>query len=383
MNDLVPKRSLPHRDRILLPLLSLFTVLVMATAAEGLARLFWPEASVDACMKAAHHEKPKANCRSMAKAVEGPWFEAQYNDCSYRATGPCETPLPVGAERIAVLGTSTSFGFQVPFKHVWFVRAANEIAARCGRPIDVQSLVQINRTPEHLDFGDFNVIGRRVPEAIALKPKFVVFVVTPFDLAEMPDGGFKPEIDPETVKPTVQPARPGIFELAKSVKQVSWAVSVAEHFIYRDTRLYVWTYLQYGDRAGFLHPGMTPRWQARIAYLDAAVSYISAQLKQAGTPLVVAYAPSEVEAYLIADKIEIPDVDGMLLSRAVGAIAERHGAIFADGASAFQGVRDVQNYFYLADGHLNGAGHEVLGNAVAGAVMSAKSFGYCDREAAR
>jgi hypothetical protein len=382
MNDPTPKRSLPRRDWIVLPLLSLLTVLVMATATEGLARLLWPEQWIDACLRAPDGQKPKSNCTDMAKAIEGPWFEARYNECGYRATGPCEPP-PAATKRIAVLGTSTSFGFLVPFENVWFVRTAQDITARCGHPVDVQSLVQINRRPDHLDFGDFNVIARRMPEAISLKPQLVVLVVTPYDLAEMPDGGFNPAIDPEAVQPTVQPRRAGIIELAKSLKQVSRTVSVAEHFIYRDTNLYVWTYLHYGDRAAFLHPQMTPRWEARIAYLDDAVGYISAQLKPIGTPLVVAYAPSEVEGYLIADEIKIPDVDGESLARAVGAIAQRHGAIFADGASAFQGVRDVQDYFYRADGHLNGAGHGVFGSAVAKAVMSAKSIGDCDREAAR
>jgi lysophospholipase L1-like esterase len=145
----------------------------------------------------------------------------------------------------------------------------------------------------------------------------------------------------------------------------------------------VWNYLHYGDNAAFLHPGMNPRWQERIAYLDAAVDYISDQLKPTGARLVVAYAPAEVEGYLIADKMQIPNVDGEALARTVGAIAERHGAIFADGASAFQGIKGVQDYFYRADGHLNGAGHEVFGDAVAGAVISAKSSGYCAREAAR
>ncbi len=382
MSDPAPKRSLPRRDWILLPLLSLVTVLAMAAGAEGIARLFWPEQWVDACMRAADGEKPKANCNDMAKAVEGPWFEARYNECGYRATGPCGPPPP-GTDRIAVLGTSTSFGFLVPFEHTWFVRTAQDITADCGRPVDVQSLVQINRTPDHLDFGDFNIIARRVPEAIALKPRLVVLVVTPYDLSEMPDGGFNPVVDPETVKPTVQPRRSGIIELAKSLKQVSRTVSVAEHFIYRDPNFYVWTYLHYGDKAAFLHPGMTPRWQERVAYLDNAVDYISAKLKPIGVPLVVAYAPAEVEGYLIADKMQIPDVDGEALARSVGLIAQRHGAIFADGASAFLGVRDVEDYFYRADGHLNGAGHEVFGDAVARAVVSSKSLGYCDREAAR
>jgi hypothetical protein len=382
MNDLYSKRRLPHRDWILLPLASVLTVLVLAAAAEGLARVFWSE-QPDACIMAADGAKPKANCSSMVKAAEGPRFEARYNECSYRATGPCRQQPPVGTERIAVVGTSTAFGVQIPFDNVWFMRTAQDITARCGRPVDVQSLVQVDRTPGHLDYGDFNVFARRLPEVIALKPKFVVLVVAAFDLVAMPDGGFNATRDPAAVPPTIQPGRSGVIELAKSLKDVSRAVSVAQHFIYGDTNLYVWTFLHYGDRAEFLHSRLTPRWQERVAYVDNAVSYISGQLKSAGIPLVVAYAPAQVEAYLIADKIDVPDVDGEAMGRTVGAIAQRHGAVFADGASAFQGVHNVQDYFYRADGHLNSAGNQVFGDAVAGAVMSAKSIGYCQREAMR
>jgi hypothetical protein len=120
-----------------------------------------------------------------------------------------------------------------------------------------------------------------------------------------------------------------------------------------------------------------------VAYLDNAVSYIATRLQSAGIPLVVAYAPSQVEAYMIADNIKVPDTDGEAMVRTVRAIASRHGAIFADGASAFEGVRDVQDDFYRADGHLNSAGNKIFGDAVAGAIMSAKSIGYCQREAMR
>ncbi len=382
MNNLYSKRFLPRRDWILLPLLSVLTVLMMATAAEGVTRLLWPE-QVDACIRAADGAKPKPNCSGMAKAAEGPWFEARYNECSYRATGSCRQPPPAGTERIAVVGTSTAFGVQIPFDDVWFMRAAQDITAKCGRPVDVQTLVQVDRTADHLDYGDFNVFAHRLPEVIALKPRFAVLVVAAFDLVAMPDGGFNASRDPAAVPPTIERGRSGVIELAKSLKDVSRTVSVAEHFIYSDTNLYVWTFLHYGDRAGFLHDRLTPHWQERVAYLDNAVNYIATRLQSAGIPLVVAYAPSQVEAYMIADNIKVPDTDGEAMVRTVSAIARRHGAIFADGASAFEGVRDVQDDFYRADGHLNSAGNKIFGDAVAGAIMSAKSIGYCQREAMR
>jgi len=289
-------------------------------------------------------------------------------------------PSPAGTERMAVLGSSTGFGFMVGFDHVWSVQAARAITAKCGRPVDVQSIVEVSKTGSHLGFGSLNDMARRLPEAIALHPTLVALPITPFDLADMPAGGFNPQQKPQT---ELELRRIGLMERARYLVSESRVMTVTQHFLYRDTKTYVWTYLHYGDRAAFLRPPMSPEWQARLVYLDAAVDYIAAQLKPTGTPLLVVLAPTEAQAYIIADKMEIPGVDAEAFGGAVAEIARRHGAIFADGAAAFQGVHDAQDDFYRVDGHFNAEGHELLGNVVAKAVLSAQPAGYCDKEASR
>ena len=79
MTEAAPKRSLPRRDWIVLPMLALVTVLVMACLAEGITRVVWPETGVDACIMASDGEKPKANCSGLSKSAEGPWVETRYN----------------------------------------------------------------------------------------------------------------------------------------------------------------------------------------------------------------------------------------------------------------------------------------------------------------
>jgi hypothetical protein len=106
-------------------------------------------------------------------------------------------------------------------------------------------------------------------------------------------------------------------------------------------------------------------------------------MKPTGTPLFVVLAPTQAQAYIIADNLSIPGVDAEAFGRAVGEIAQRHGASYVDGAAAFEGVKDAPNDFYQVDGHFDAAGHEVLARVVAKAWLTAQPAGYCAREAAR
>jgi hypothetical protein len=359
-----------HRDLYLLPIIAIATVLILLFGAEGISRLIWPEDLVDRCMTQAVHDRPKVNCVSTIKTAEGPWVENRYNDCGYRATGPCG-PLPQSTARLAIVGSSTSFGYLVPFDHVWSVEAARILAAQCGRSIDVQSLIAINRARTGF-VGDLNeVAGRVLPDAIALHPQMVALVLAPFDLIDMPEGGFNPQ-------PTEAIAPVAPFGL-KSLISASRAVKMLQHFMFRDASSYVKIYLRYGDNAAFMRPPLSPLWQARLNYVDAGIGYIANQLHAAGIAMLLVYAPQQAQADIIADNMQIPGVDAETLDRAIGAIAKKYDVIFADGAVTFQGKgKQAPEYFYQTDGHLNETGHTLLGSTVAATL--AATHGFCQNQ---
>ncbi|MDR3507353.1 MAG: hypothetical protein P4L64_05590 [Caulobacteraceae bacterium] len=360
------RRSLPRRDLILLPLIAAVTALVFLVGAEGAARMVWPEQKVDQCVKEDGPMRPRSNCSSRDKAAEGPWVEMKFNACGYRGTGPC-LPPPRGASRLAVLGSSTSWGYLIPFEDVWSVRTAKAMSAQCGGPIDVQSL------------GGFNNIDQaaaRLPEALALKPQMVAWVVAPFDLLKMPEGGFDPvrALQPPPPSP---PYHPGLMDRAKSLMTESRAATIAQHYIYGNAQAYAATYLHYGDRADFLRAPLSKDWQARLAVVDAAVAYLTDGLKPSGAKLLLVYAPQQAQADLIAAGTAPKGVDPEILDRALADIAARHGALFVDGGRAFKGVKNAPDYFYRADGHLNGAGQGLLAQAAVQTLLATPQNGLC------
>ena len=61
------------------------------------------------------------NCTARYKAGEGPWAENSYNACGYRTEHPCG-PKPPGSFRVALIGSSTSMGYLIPYQQTFAVR---------------------------------------------------------------------------------------------------------------------------------------------------------------------------------------------------------------------------------------------------------------------
>ncbi len=360
MSDATPARRLPKRDFLLIPLISLLTVIVMLAGAEVTARAVWPEEKGDTCMvrDPLVRARPRANCVSRMKAAEGPWVENRYNACGYRSGGDC-TARPPKSPRLVVMGASTSWGYLVPYGQTWSTRAAQALSARCGAPVDVQSLS---------GYPNLNEDALRVPEAVALDPRLVVLVVTPFDLMEAPEGGFNPIPVKPAARPQAGAAKPQGIAAIRGLLASSRAMFMAQHYLFQNGPVYVSMYLRYGDKAAFLRPPFTPAWQARLAYVDGAVGFISGKLAAAHVPFAVMYVPQQAQATLTATGQAPPGVVPTALSQAIGDIARRHGAGFIDVNAQFRGVKDPEAYFYNADGHPNAHGHELIARAAAAAM---------------
>ena len=367
MSDAGARPTLPRRDWILLPLVAAATALVFLIATEGASRLIWPESKVDRCSTEGGAPRPKPNCVSHDKAAEGPWAETRFNECGYRGTGSCRPASP-GTARMAVLGSSISWGYMIPFEDVWSVKATKTLGARCGHPIDVQSLG---------GFGNLSQVAARTPEAIALHPQLVALVVAPFDLSKLPSGGFDPAHGLQA-PPPAPPAHPSLRDRARSLLSDSRAATIALHYTYGNAELYTANHLKYdGDVSGYLRSPMPQAWRDRLDVVNAAVAYIGLRLKPTGAPLLLVYSPSLLQADLIAGRKTISGIDPEAIDRDLAWIAKRNGALFADGGAVFARVRNAPDYFYRADGHPNSAGQALLGRVVEDAILGAAPPALC------
>jgi hypothetical protein len=358
--------ALSRRDMILLPLISLLTIIILSCAAEIGARIAWPEQKMDSCLAIQGTLGPggKPNCVSRTKAAEGPWVENHYNDCGLLSSGPCHAP-PAGAVRLALVGSSIGFGYLVPYAETIQGRATVDLARMCGRPIDIQNYAGVY---------NLNESALRAPEVAAIHPAAAVMVVDPMDLVKAPLGDFV--LDPKAhlaAPPRLEGADAASEGLRKaldfnSLKAASRAAIVAEHFLFNGGQSYLQLYLRNGDKADFLRPPFTPVWRQRLAVLDRDLGYMADTLHASGTPLIVVFAPQQAQAEILAGQ-PAPGTDPRALAVAIGDIAKRHGAVFVDANQAFHKGVDAAADFYPVDGHYNGKGQGVLAGVVEQALI--------------
>lgn len=357
MSETPAARRLPKRDLWLLPLIAFATLILLSATAEVSARVIWPEREITSCMRRDADGVIRAlpNCRNMMKTAEGPWVLNRYNECGLRATGPCLGFDP-RYTRIVVIGSSTSWGYLVPFDQVWSTRLAHDLSHRCnGRPFDVQSFPS---------FADINGNALRLDDVLRLQPDMVVMVISPLDLESISARGFVPPVARQAGVRKVADTPENLIGWLRDTLAESRAAKIAQHFLYRNPSTYVPAFLTNGDKADFLREPLSPAWRHRVQAVSDALHYYQQQFRAKGVPLMLLYAPQQAQAQLLSDHdLHFNNVDPTELPNALRAAAQAQGVLFADASRQFEAISDPENMYYNADGHLNGDGHALLAEA--------------------
>ena len=111
--DVTKEAALPRRDRILLPLLSLLTILLLAGGTEFVTRRVYTlgKTSLASCMvinDTATGARGIPNSVCVDKGLEDRWTTYKFNGCGHRAGMECGAKPP-GTYRIVMAGS----------KHFW------------------------------------------------------------------------------------------------------------------------------------------------------------------------------------------------------------------------------------------------------------------------
>jgi hypothetical protein len=98
-------KRLPRRDLILIPAISIATIVLMFAVAEVACRMIWVADEKNGCVildntQVGYHYQP--NCTARTKSAEGQWVTYHFNDCGYRGNTSCKT-VPTGTLRIAII----------------------------------------------------------------------------------------------------------------------------------------------------------------------------------------------------------------------------------------------------------------------------------------
>lgn len=361
-------RRLPRRDLVILPLLALATVVALFGAAEAFSRVRYPEHEADTCKTPdrvlGYRFRP--GCTSTTKAAEGDWTTNSYNACGYRSPEPCG-PTPAGARRIALIGSSTSSGYLVPYRATLAARTAADLTRLCRRPVEVQNLGGVDYTGAKL--------VARAKEAMTLAPDALVLVVSPLDL-ELAQGARTFQENGFTVTRSDNPVT-----RLKEALGASRAASVAQHFVLKSDRTYVPTYLRSGDRADFMRSPLPAPWRARLAEFDRRVAEIEQLAARRRTPFVIVFAPQRAQAGLVAGGGAPAGYDALALPKAMAAIAARRGAAFVDSDAAIAPGTATERMFYPVNGHPNGYGHQLIADSLVRRLVApdGRAFAACAR----
>jgi hypothetical protein len=353
MNPCEPKLS--RRDLIILPCLSLLTVLMLLIGCEAAARFFFPLSEEDTCIVSDSNIgfRFRPNCTAHMKVAEGPWVTNQYNECGYRTHSSCAPP-PAGTARIAVIGASASLGLFVNYDQTFATRTAVELTRRCHRPVEIQNLGRQICSPA--------CVFHRMDEALALHPDVVVLSISPHDLETMAHQEVVDRYLP------IAPTRPSLMDRnkgadAKRLQKLvtgSRSVIAVEHFLFQDPATYLKMYLVYGDKADFLRPPFTAAWQHRFADFDLILGEMAAKAHAANVPFVLVEIPSLAQISILSLHNPPAGVDAYAINRELAAISARHGVQFVDVLDTFRNTPASNKDFYMVDGHLNADGEALI-----------------------
>jgi len=356
--------KLPRRDYVILPLISLLTILLLLGGAEVFSRYWFAESSAGNCSTKdpLHRYRFTPNSVCHRKAAEGVMVEYAYNECGYRTRESCG-PKPVNSLRVALMGASTSEGFKVPYEDAFAPRIATTLSKQCRRPVELQNMGVAGYKPIDQYW--------LIPEALALKPDLIMLVVSPYELEDTVD----PKVLENRRHPEVllqEQAKPAdlthkqttLISMIDATIADSRAVLAAQHMVYQNREKYIALFLMHGDKADYLREPLSPAWEKRMEMLDLLLGEMADTTHAAGVPFMLVLGSQRIQTALLDPKTRPAGTDPFQIGRRVAQIAAKHGIIFMDTLPAFAATAQPEQLFFPVDGHMTEAGHALFANAI-------------------
>jgi hypothetical protein len=335
--------ALPRLDWIVLPMIGILTMVVLMISGEVTARIFWPAQQKDACLiddptQGAHY---RPNCKSTLKAAEGSWVDNSYNECGFRTRESCG-PRPPGTLRVAVLGSSYSFGYLVPYESAYTTMAGEALSRQCKRRVEFQNLGAIGV--------DLRQAYGRADEALALKPDVLLLVIAPFDLSRLPSLLSSTGANPKVGTPKKLQTANWLLEDVVAPLRSSRMFTVLQHYMYRKAATYADYYLLGGDTVDYLKTPFNENWQQRFRALDTILAQTAQKAHAASVPVAIMIGPSAAQAALL-NLPPRPGIAPKAVEAEISGIASKNGIMVIDPLPGFEGRSDVMSAFYAVDGH--------------------------------
>jgi hypothetical protein len=361
------KAGIGFRDWILLPLLSLVTIVAVSSAFELAAHRMLSQSRTLAedCMiftdpSTGPRGIPNSVCRE--KIAEGEVTENRFNSCGHRAGMECG-PKRHGVYRIVMIGTSMAMGMRVPREKTFAALLPLELSRRTGSEIELYNEAIPYRTPA--------IWASHFDEVLEAQPDLVLWALSPNDLSlhgprVMPRRELNLSFQVRAwhhVKAMY--AKGSLLETLQDAFRHTRTAVLLLDVMYRDPRQFVKSSLMGSDNnMGYLRVTSSRRWRERLEEFKEDAAKVEKLTKAAGVPLVVVMLPTHVQADMVASREWPAGFDPYKLDRELKAIVTSQGATYIDIMPDIGEDRTIQDGYYSLDGHANPLGNSILSAAL-------------------
>ncbi len=354
-----PKIS--RRDRVLLPLLGLLTMIILAGSVELFARWMFPQMGTGAagedCMvfnDATTGARGIPNCRVMEKIPESEVLQYRFNNLGFRSDQDFGPKTP-GTYRIVMLGSSMTMGMRVPVENTIATLLPRELSRRTGRKVELYN--------EAMAYRGTDVEADHFDEVLKADPDMVLWTLNIGDMAVQKDIKMVPIYDRQSSY---------IVRAWHRATQAYSAMSIIDtiRYLFRHTRTSVMlTHFLYASKSQYVKASImrnlyisepTLEQREKLERFDRDFSRIESQAAHAGVPVVVVPLPDHAQADLILTQDLPPGVDPYKFDEDLRSIVTAHGGIYVDTFPAIRNYPDLQYGYFNAEGHPNRLGHSIL-----------------------
>lgn len=380
----VQTRKLPKRDWLLLPLLSVTTVLAVIGASRLVTAHLYRLISTgeNACMVLTDPEtgvrgRPNTVCRG--KLFETETVEFRFNGCGYRAGMECG-PKPPYTYRIVMVGSSFAEGTDIARERSLAALLPADVARLTGRKVDLynEGLHWVSPRAVSLKF--------RRNEVQAAQPDLILWIVTPWDVDNagllLPglDDNSKPEKTAEEgndrgslLHETIEVFSGHSLANAMGRGQRKAIALFADqptalllkHYLYQSQSLYLKHYFTLESHNDFLRVPRTALYAEHIQEFGRYFGEGMAAADKAGVPVAVTFLPVRGQAAMISMGQWPDGYDPYRVGEDIRSLAGKYGATYIDVLRGFREVPNPELDFLPIDGHPTADGYRILSGMIA------------------
>ncbi len=367
------------RDLVILPLLAVVTPALLFKSTDlALQQKYTTSAShLGRCLDYAHATAGIPgipNCTTHDKTFETPLVEYEFNQCGYRSGGQCK-PFSTDVYGIAILGSSVPFGQFVPYDQTIVYVLPDYLSSQQQGKYAIENFSRMEEYPQ--------ASSKLVSEAIALKPKLVLWILSPFDVST---STLSSDYAYKFFKLTEHNNHLGFWgEQAKSISSVALILSTLhDHLKNRilETRAatfllelyyhgqgkqrYIRQYLRGQDsEIGYLPTHPSEAWKESYQAFNQSIAQMSVLTRTAGIPFVVVLLPTRAQEVMLNSGSWPPGYDPYLIDQKVKSIVTSHGGIYLDIFPECARITGLEKHYFIQNAHPDGFAHTVFARLIA------------------